>query len=125
MLAWEHVWPALWPATGIVGLYIAAAFFGITDSLPAALRSLAFPGISPAPLAGTLPQGTFAPIELAVDWYTGNVVLYTAEGGKLTDLEPTSLVPLAAPEGSTSTAETMKSPGACCVDPVTRRVCPA
>ncbi len=64
----------------------------------AALRSLAFPRLAPAPLAGTVPQGTFAPIELAVDWYTGNMVLYGAGGEKLTDLEPTALVPLAAPE---------------------------
>jgi uncharacterized protein (TIGR02302 family) len=42
VLAWEHVWPALWPATGIIGLYVAAAFLGITEALPGALRSLIF-----------------------------------------------------------------------------------
>ncbi len=40
VLAWEHAWPALWPATAIIGLYIAAAFLGIADALPGALRSL-------------------------------------------------------------------------------------
>jgi len=42
VVAWERIWPALWPATGIIGLYIAAAFLGITDALPGALRSLVF-----------------------------------------------------------------------------------
>ncbi|HEY3636807.1 MAG TPA: TIGR02302 family protein [Rhizomicrobium sp.] len=42
VLAWERGWPALWPATGILGLYIAAALFGVTDALPGALRSLLF-----------------------------------------------------------------------------------
>lgn len=40
VLAWEHIWPALWPATGLIGLYVVAAFLGITDALPGALRSL-------------------------------------------------------------------------------------
>ena len=40
VLAWERAWPALWPATGIVGLYIAAAFLGLTDALPGVLRAL-------------------------------------------------------------------------------------
>ncbi len=64
----------------------------------AALRALAFPRLAAGALAGTVPQGTFAPIELAADWYTGNVVLLDAAGAKHTDLEPTTLVPLAAPE---------------------------
>jgi uncharacterized protein (TIGR02302 family) len=42
VLAWERIWPALWPATGVLGLYIAAAFLGITDALPGVLRSLVF-----------------------------------------------------------------------------------
>jgi uncharacterized protein (TIGR02302 family) len=42
VLGWERVWPALWPATGIIGLYIAATLLGITGVLPAPLRSLLF-----------------------------------------------------------------------------------
>ncbi len=42
VLLWERVWPALWPATGVVGLYIAAALSGITGFLPGALHSLLF-----------------------------------------------------------------------------------
>jgi hypothetical protein len=64
----------------------------------ATVRSLAFPRLLAAPLAGTVPQGTFAPIDLAADWYTGGLVLWDAGGAKHTDLEPTTLVPLAAPE---------------------------
>jgi hypothetical protein len=64
----------------------------------AALRALAFPRLAAAPLAGTVAQGAFAPIELAADWYTGNFVLHAADGAKHTDLEPTTLIPLAAPE---------------------------
>jgi uncharacterized protein (TIGR02302 family) len=40
VLLWERAWPALWPATGVLGLYIAAALFGIIGFLPGALRSL-------------------------------------------------------------------------------------
>jgi hypothetical protein len=64
----------------------------------AAVRVLSFPRVAPQPLAGTVAQGAFAPIELAADWYTGNFVLHGADGAKHTDLEPTTLVPLAAPE---------------------------
>jgi uncharacterized protein (TIGR02302 family) len=39
-LLWERAWPALWPATGVLGLYLAAALFGIPGALPGALRSL-------------------------------------------------------------------------------------
>lgn len=42
VLAWERSWPALWPATGIIGLYVCAAFLGITDVFPGSLRSLVF-----------------------------------------------------------------------------------
>jgi hypothetical protein len=64
----------------------------------AALRALAFPRLAAAPLAGTVPQGVFAPIELAADWYTGHVVLHGADGAKHTDLEPVTLVALEHPE---------------------------
>ncbi|MGH6890371.1 MAG: TIGR02302 family protein [Rhizomicrobium sp.] len=40
LLMWERAWPALWPASGVLGLYIAAALFGLTDLFPAALRAL-------------------------------------------------------------------------------------
>ncbi len=32
-LAWERVWPALWPSSGILGLYLAAGLFGLFDLL--------------------------------------------------------------------------------------------
>ncbi len=40
LLAWERAWPALWPASGIIGLYIAAALFGLLEFVPGVLRSL-------------------------------------------------------------------------------------
>jgi uncharacterized protein (TIGR02302 family) len=40
LLAWERAWPALWPASGVLGLYAAAALFGLLDPLSGALRSL-------------------------------------------------------------------------------------
>lgn len=76
----------------------AAVALTLAPRRGAALRALAFPGLGPLPLAGTVPQGAFAPIELAADWYTGNVVLYDAGGAKHTDLEPTALLAAAAPE---------------------------
>jgi hypothetical protein len=76
----------------------AAASVALAARRGAALASLAFPRVAPGALAGTVPQGAFQPIELAADWYTGNVVLYDADGRKHTDLEPVTLLPLAAPE---------------------------
>jgi hypothetical protein len=37
-LLWERVWPALWPATGIVGLFAAAALFDLFAQLPSSLH---------------------------------------------------------------------------------------
>jgi hypothetical protein len=64
----------------------------------ATLRALGFPRLAAQPLAGTVPLGAFAPIELAADWYTGGLVLYDATGTKHTDLEPTTLSLPSAPE---------------------------
>ncbi len=33
-LAWERVWPALWPASGVAGLFAAAALFDLFAPLP-------------------------------------------------------------------------------------------
>jgi hypothetical protein len=76
----------------------ACASVALSQRRGAALRALAFPRLAAGAFAGTVPQGAFAPIELAADWYTGHVVLHDAAGAKHTDLEPTTLVPLAAPE---------------------------
>lgn len=40
ILAFERVWPLLWPATGIAGLAIAAALFGLFSFLPWPLHAL-------------------------------------------------------------------------------------
>lgn len=42
VLGWERAWPALWPASGIVGFFVAAALFGALEPLPPALHSLLF-----------------------------------------------------------------------------------
>ena len=39
-LAWEQIWPALWPATGIAGLFIAIALFNVLPSLGGWLHAL-------------------------------------------------------------------------------------
>lgn len=56
-LAWERIWPALWPPLAIAGLVIAASLFGVWHAMPAwlhyvglALGLIGF-GISLAPLA--------------------------------------------------------------------------
>lgn len=41
-LFWERVWPALWPASAIVGLFMAAALFGLFGILPWELDALIF-----------------------------------------------------------------------------------
>jgi uncharacterized protein (TIGR02302 family) len=38
-VGWERVWPALWPATGIAGLFIAAALFRLFTPLPWTLHA--------------------------------------------------------------------------------------
>jgi hypothetical protein len=76
----------------------ASASVRLAPRRGATIRSLAFPRLVPGPIAGTVPLGSFAPIELAADWYTGGLVLYDAAGTKHTDLEPTTLRLLAPPE---------------------------
>ena len=39
-LIWEHVWPALWPATAIAGLFISAALFNVFALIPLWLHVL-------------------------------------------------------------------------------------
>ena len=39
-ILWERIWPALWPASGIVGAFLALALFGLFDFLPLGLRGL-------------------------------------------------------------------------------------
>lgn len=57
----------------------------------AALESLAFPSISPRPLLGTIPHGSFDAIEYTPDFYTGHVLAVLEDGSKHTDLRPTRL----------------------------------
>jgi hypothetical protein len=78
-------------------LETAATTLVLSARRGAAVRALAFPRLGGAPLAGTVPQGVFDPIELAADWYTGHFVLHDAAGAKHTDLEPVSLRYAAAP----------------------------
>ena len=39
-ITWERVWPALWPASGIAGLYLAAALFDVFAHIPGWLHTL-------------------------------------------------------------------------------------
>lgn len=39
-IAWERLWPALWPASGIAGLYLAAALFDVFAHVPGWLHAL-------------------------------------------------------------------------------------
>src|SRR5512135_3085604 len=39
-LLWERVWPALWPASGVIGLFVAASLFDLFAPLPWALHAL-------------------------------------------------------------------------------------
>jgi uncharacterized protein (TIGR02302 family) len=43
-LGWERVWPALWPASGIAGLFAAAALFDLFAPLPWTLHALILGG---------------------------------------------------------------------------------
>ncbi|MGD0190467.1 MAG: DUF4175 family protein [Rhizomicrobium sp.] len=39
-ILWERVWVSLWPATGVVGLYLACALLGVVAILPATALAL-------------------------------------------------------------------------------------
>src|SRR5215472_14383921 len=39
-VGWERIWPALWPASGLVGLFVAAALFDLFAPLPWTLHAL-------------------------------------------------------------------------------------
>lgn len=39
-ILWERVWPALWPASGVAGLFVAAALFDVFASVPSWLHVL-------------------------------------------------------------------------------------
>ncbi len=39
-ILWERVWPALWPASGVVGLFVAAALFDVLADIPGWLHGL-------------------------------------------------------------------------------------
>jgi len=43
-LLWERVWPALWPASAIAGLFVAAALFDLFAPLPWALHAAILAG---------------------------------------------------------------------------------
>jgi uncharacterized protein (TIGR02302 family) len=44
-IAWERVWPALWPASGILGAFAALALLGAFAYIPSGLHTLALLGI--------------------------------------------------------------------------------
>jgi len=44
ILAWERLWPLLWPASGIAGLGLAAALFDVLPPLPWPLHALILAG---------------------------------------------------------------------------------
>src|SRR5580698_5398905 len=39
-ILWERVWRALWPASGIIGLFCAAAWLGLFAMLPGWLHTI-------------------------------------------------------------------------------------
>src|SRR5882724_9333387 len=43
-LAWERVWPALWPASGIAGLFAATALLDVFAALPWIVHALILSG---------------------------------------------------------------------------------
>ena len=43
-LFWERAWPAMWPASAVAGLFMAAALFGLLGILPWEIDALIFSG---------------------------------------------------------------------------------
>lgn len=54
----------------------------------AAISELVFPAVSPQPLLGTIPHGSFDDIAYTPDFYSGHVVAVTEQGEKSADLHP-------------------------------------
>jgi len=54
-----------------------------------AIESLAFPGMQPEPLIGTIKHGYFEEISLSADWYSASSVLQRPGKSQITDLEKT------------------------------------
>lgn len=51
------------------------------------IKEATFKKISSQPLIGTIPHGYFEDISYSADWYTGEMILFTRDGKKITDLE--------------------------------------
>ncbi|HEV2561478.1 MAG TPA: TIGR02302 family protein [Rhizomicrobium sp.] len=67
-LLWERVWPALWPASAIVGLFVAAALFDLFAIVPWEIHALIFSAALAG--AGTALYFSFQNIELP-SWHDG------------------------------------------------------
>jgi len=67
-LWWERVWPQLWPASGIVGAFVAAGLFGLFDYIPWWIHTLLLLGAAGA--AGYFLYRNFQDFE-APSWYEG------------------------------------------------------
>lgn len=52
------------------------------------VKSLTFKDFSSKPLAGTIPHGYYDDITYGADFYTGNIIVVTKDGKKVTDLIP-------------------------------------
>jgi len=54
-LFWERLWPALWPLTGVILLYLAASLAGLWEMAPPALTHVLRPGFLVAAVAALWP----------------------------------------------------------------------
>jgi uncharacterized protein (TIGR02302 family) len=45
-LIWEEAWPAVWPATAVLGVFLALALFDLPARLPAPLHALLLAGVA-------------------------------------------------------------------------------
>ncbi len=59
----------------------------------AAIAELVFPGVSPQPLLGTIPHGSFDDIAYTPDFYSGHVVAVTEQSEKSADLQRLPVAP--------------------------------
>jgi len=65
----------------------------------AAIAALVFPAVSPQPLLGTIPHGSFDEMAYTPDFYSGHVVAVTEQGEKSADLHPLADTPVLVHSG--------------------------
>lgn len=70
-----------------------------------AIKTAVFPGVSDAPLIGTMPHGYYEDIRLGADFFSGHLIHISREGAKTTDLVKKTTEPSVSEDADAVTVE--------------------